>query len=126
MKAIATLAMASATMVIPPVLAGVPIFSASGQIVRPMFVGFSCGNHGGGNTSRPDRFVGEAAINRQIGNVSAGSFSVGDFAAMGSRSLDRLVEDILVGAALVLQSVQSPMEREIQAIASAKFESYWD
>lgn len=126
MKTIAALAMASATIVIPPVLAGARMFSASGHVVRPMFVGVSRGNYGSASASRPDRFAGEESIYRKSVNISAGSFSVGDFAAIGSRSHTRLVEDILVGAALVLQSVQSPMEREIQAIASAKFESYWD
>ncbi|GEM_PF-3885275 len=36
------------------------------------------------------------------------------------------MEDMILGAALFLQATQSPLDREIQAIVSRNFESYWD
>lgn len=126
MKTLTALAVASASMAMPPGLAVVGMSSASCQIAHPIFVNGSYGNSRDGSRSRPDHFVGEISPYRRSVNFSAGSFAMGDFAAIGSRSDRRFVEDVMVGAVLVLQSVQSPLDREIQQVASSKFESYWD
>lgn len=126
MNTFAALAMASATVALPPGVASSAMFGVSSQITHPMYVGGAYGNYGSGSMSRPDHLAGEASVSRRIVNFSAGSFAVGDFATINPRPQARAIEDVMIGAALMLQSVQSPMERDIQEIVSAKFESYWD
>lgn len=125
MKTLAALAMASATMA-TPLPACATMQNASSQIVRPVLVGGAYRTERNGNASRPDHLTGEFSRYRSLINFSSGSFSVGDFASIGLQKDTALLDDILVGAALLLQSAQSPLDRDIQEIVSSKFESYWD
>lgn len=125
MKTLVPLAIACASS-IHPGLAAMGVSSASCQITPQTFVASARGAIRDGSRSRPDHFAGEISPYRRSVNFSAGSFVMGDFAATSSRLSNRLVEDILVGTALLLQSMQSPMDREIQQVVSSKFESYWD
>jgi len=65
-------------------------------------------------------------VSAGIVKSSAGTISVGDMAAMGVKAGGAFMEDMILGAALFLQATQSPLDREIQAIVSRNFESYWD
>lgn len=122
----ALLAAASASVAMSPGLAAHGVSTTSSRIVPPAYLGGVYGNLKTGSRSRPDHFVGEIAPNRRTVTFSAGSFAMGDFASIGVRSDRRFADDLLVGAALLLQAVQSPLDREIQEVTSLRFESYWD
>lgn len=77
------------------------------------------------SSSRRDRIPGEK-VGAGIVKSSAGTFSMGDMAAMGVKAGGGFMEDMILGAALFLQATQSPLDRQIQAIVSRNFESYWD
>lgn len=78
-----------------------------------------------GNASKPEHLPGERASSRAI-SQSAGTVSVGDFAAIERMGRSTFAADFMLGAALALQANQSELDHDIQAFVSANFESYWD
>lgn len=126
MKMIAFLAMASATATLTPAATASGVSNGSIPIGGPIFVSGYKRSYATGSVSRPDRFAGEASLLRRYVSGSSGSFSLGDFAAVGSRDTLRVVNDFLVGAAIVFQSIQTPLDRDIQEVVSENFELYWD
>lgn len=77
------------------------------------------------SSSKRDRVPGEKTSG-SIAKSSSGTIGIGDLSALAVKGGGAFMEDLILGAALYLQATQTPLDREIQAIVSRNFESYWD
>ncbi len=110
--------------------------TATGPLVGG--VGHNAGAAGGGfraspmgqfrasaNNSRSTYVPGERQGLHAIGG-SSGSLSLGDTAYFKAGSGAVPIEDLLLAAVSFLQVNETKLDREVQEIVSANFETYWD